>query len=208
MLQSGTDFGTLEVPKIFFLRAPNWHISAPIFKVPKLDNPNNLVHYPLEYLEKETPIGLPPHNLMLKIGMPVILLRNIDILSGLCNGTRMTIINLHETFIECLILTGSHQGTTAFIPKMVTTSNTNELPYKLHRFQLPIRKCYAMTINKSQGQTFDNVGIYLPQTVFCHGQLYVALSRVRKKQNIKILVTSRYKLPSGSYTGNSRNIVL
>jgi len=44
-----------------------------------------------------------------------------------------------------------------------------------------------MTINKSQGQTVPNVGVYLPEPVFSHGQLYVALSRATARSNIKIL---------------------
>ena len=43
-----------------------------------------------------------------------------------------------------------------------------------------------MTINKSQGQTFDHVGLSLSESVFAHGQLYVALSRPRNVENIKI----------------------
>ena len=46
----------------------------------------------------------------------------------------------------------------------------------------------AMTINKAQGQTIPYMGLYLPYPVFDHGQLYVALSRVQLKDNIKILV--------------------
>jgi ATP-dependent exoDNAse (exonuclease V) alpha subunit len=46
-----------------------------------------------------------------------------------------------------------------------------------------------MTINKSQGQSIKNVGIYLPKQVFCHGQLYVALSRVTNRNGLKVLVT-------------------
>jgi ATP-dependent exoDNAse (exonuclease V) alpha subunit len=43
-----------------------------------------------------------------------------------------------------------------------------------------------MTINKSQGQTMNHIGIYLPSEIFQHGQLYVALSRVRNPNNIII----------------------
>ena len=45
-----------------------------------------------------------------------------------------------------------------------------------------------MTINKSQGQTFNKVGVYLPVPVFSHGQLYVALSRATTEKNLKIYI--------------------
>ena len=50
-----------------------------------------------------------------------------------------------------------------------------------------------MTINKSQGQTFQNIGIYLPNPVFSHGLHYVALSRVGKKDGLKIMVVDGWK---------------
>jgi ATP-dependent DNA helicase PIF1 len=46
-----------------------------------------------------------------------------------------------------------------------------------------------MTVNKAQGQTIPNVGVYLPEPVFSHGQLYVALSRATTRSNIRILIT-------------------
>jgi ATP-dependent DNA helicase PIF1 len=60
-------------------------------------------------------------------------------------------------------------------------------PFQFKRKQFPIRLSFAMTVNKSQGQTIPNVGVYLPAPVFSHGQLYVAISRATARMNIKIL---------------------
>jgi ATP-dependent DNA helicase PIF1 len=60
-----------------------------------------------------------------------------------------------------------------------------------------------MTINKSQGQTITNVGVYLPQSVFSHGQLYVALSRGISRTTTKVLVKLiKYFNRSETYTSN------
>ena len=47
-------------------------------------------------------------------------------------------------------------------------------PIPFRRRQFPIRPWFAITINKAHGQMLDRVGIYLPQAIFSHGQLYVA----------------------------------
>jgi ATP-dependent DNA helicase PIF1 len=57
-----------------------------------------------------------------------------------------------------------------------------------------------MTINKSQGQSLDCVGLYLPKPVFSHGQLYVAISRVKTKKGLKILILDENKKPTNTTT--------
>ena len=52
------------------------------------------------------------------------------------------------------------------------------LCFEFRRLQFPVALCFAMTINKSQDQTFKAVGADLTNESFTHGMLYVALSRV------------------------------
>jgi ATP-dependent exoDNAse (exonuclease V) alpha subunit len=63
--------------------------------------------------------------------------------------------------------------------------------------------CFGMTINKSQGQTLSCVGLYLPRPVFTHGQLYVAISRVKTRSGLKILITD----DQGLTKSNTINVV-
>ena len=166
------------------------------------DDKNNL--YPMEFLNSLNVSGLPPHYLRLKIGCPIILLRNIDPLNGLCNGTRLICRGFQRNVLDAEIAVGQHAGKRVFLPRIsLCPSEDDMLPFKLKRKQFPIRLCFAMTINKAQGQTIPVVGVYLPESVFSHGQLYVALSRGISRGTTKVLVkpTKNFK-QHGVYTSN------
>ncbi|KAF7809101.1 uncharacterized protein G2W53_035844 [Senna tora] len=159
------------------------------------DNNLNPNLYTPDFLNSIKCSGLPNHKLCLKIGVPVMLLRNIDQSSGLCNGTRLIVTQLGKHIIGATVMTGSNFGQQVFIPRMNLSPSDSRWPFKLQRRQFPLTISYAMTINKSQGQSLSNVGLYLPKPIFTHGQLYVAISRVKSKHGLKILIHDKENKP-------------
>lgn len=142
-----------------------------------------------DFFNTLVPNGIPPHELILKKNCPVMLLRNINSSEGLCNGTRLICKHFETNVIHAEVVGGDYSGKIVFLPRIpFIPLDTNSCPFAFKRRQFPIRPCFAMTINKAQGQTLDYVGLYLPEHVFSHGQLYVALSRARTSNSIKVLI--------------------
>ncbi|KAK7328215.1 hypothetical protein VNO77_22317 [Canavalia gladiata] len=147
--------------------------------------------------------GLPNHEIKLKIGVPIILLRNIDQTSGMCNGTRLVITQMGNYILEAKVISGNNVGEKVFIPRLSLTPSDSRIPFKFQRRQFPIALSFAMTINKSQGQSLTDVGIYIPKSFFSHSQLYVAVSRVTNKKGLKLLITDE----EGNCCGSICNVV-
>ena len=97
-------------------------------------------------------------------------------------------------------MTGRNIGDKVYIPIMNLIPLDSGLPFKFQRRQFPLTVCFAMTINKSQGQSLSHVEFYLPKSVFIHGQLYVALSRVKSRSGLRVLILDEDGNPKSSTT--------
>ncbi|XP_074341972.1 uncharacterized protein LOC141679370 [Apium graveolens] len=92
--------------------------------------------FPVEYLNSINMPCMPKHELKVKFGAVVMLMRNLNQIMGLCNGTRMIVTGCKKNSIECQILCGSQVGTKHLIPRidMVPTDTNWPFEFKERNF--------------------------------------------------------------------------
>jgi ATP-dependent DNA helicase PIF1 len=110
---------------------------------------------------------MPLHKISLKLGAIIMLLRNLNPAEGHCNGTRYVVTNMAKHVIEAVIPDGLHKGKILYIPRIFNTPPKNFTP-SMTRIQFPIKLAFAITSNKSQGQSLESIGIYLNAGNFKH----------------------------------------
>ena len=139
---------------------------------------NQATVYPTEFLNAINIAGMPPQKKSLKVNALIMWLHNMDPKHGQCNGSRYILIGVSERLLQARLLSGEHARATLLIPRILLCPSDTDLPFTLRRRQFPVRPAFAMTVNKSQGQSLKYCALHLPNSVFTHGQLYLAASRV------------------------------
>ena len=120
--------------------------AAPLRHLPSLHHSMTLNLLTINSLN---PNGLPVHRLLHRAGVPVILLRNFDQLSGLANGTRRIVL---QKAIRVQIVTGPSAGVVIIILRILWRQPTLHL-HQFTRLQFPLQLTFCMTFSKAQGQT-------------------------------------------------------
>ncbi len=143
---------------------------------------------PTEVLHTFGAPGVPHHRLIIKPGCICILLRNMSFDDGLVNGAKVVIRRATNRMIEADLLREGFSPKKVSIPRILFKFQPVRSSITVLRRQFPLRLAYSLTFNKSQGQTLEKIGLDLRSDVFAHGQLYVALGRVRNRESIRVLV--------------------
>jgi hypothetical protein len=135
-----------------------------------------------EMLASFTDVGVPPHQLTLKLNAVVILMRNLNFDACLCNSVKGIVRAFSPSrkivYVEVPRKDGKvGEGTVHAIPRITFRFSPAGKGMDVSRRQFPLRLAYGLTFNKSQGQTLLRVGVDLLGDVFAHGQYYVVVSR-------------------------------
>ncbi|XP_012285616.1 ATP-dependent DNA helicase PIF1 isoform X2 [Orussus abietinus] len=128
-------------------------------------------------LDQQLPV---PAKLLLKIGAQVMLLKNLDISSGLVNGARGVVTSFKDGFPVVHFRSGAEYM--AKVEKWTVKAGGG----MIYRKQIPLKLAWAFSIHKSQGLTLDCVEMSLAR-VFDAGQAYVALSRAESLRSLRVL---------------------
>ncbi|CAF0857018.1 unnamed protein product [Brachionus calyciflorus] len=121
--------------------------------------------------------------IVLKVNSQVMLIKNLDVAGNLVNGSRGYVVGFNENKLPIV----KFMNQTEMVIKHETwTFKINSAGQSITRKQLPLQLAWAISIHKSQGMTLDCVELSLSR-VFEYGQAYVALSRAKSLDNLRIL---------------------
>jgi len=103
--------------------------------------------YAVEYLQSINLASIPPSCLRLKIGVPIILLRNLAPKHGMFNSPRLRLLGINRNSLQVAILGGKWDRESHLQPRIKLTTSDEELPFILERKLFPVYLCFAITVN-------------------------------------------------------------
>lgn len=112
----------------------------------------------------------------------------MDIKAGHCNGTRYLVkeVGKYRLLLEKLNHNKGDKNTNLLLPRIPMKYGGKQFLFELTRLQFPIKIAFALTINRSQGQSVSKCGILLLKNVWTHCQMYVTFSRCGNPKNIYV----------------------
>jgi ATP-dependent exoDNAse (exonuclease V) alpha subunit len=113
-------------------------------------------------------------------------LRNLNPTEGVCNGSRGIVTRMTNRVIELRLLGGDYAGNQVFIPRINIYPTDAQIPFQLCRRQYALRLAFCMSINKSQGQSLQHVGLDFWSPVFTHGHA-TSVHRIKMIWDVKFL---------------------
>lgn len=157
-----------------------------------------------EHLNQLNVSGVPPHELQLKSNGLAMIVRNLNFSEGLVNGQKCILkaVSPNSRVIQVELLTDEVPRPIVLIPRINFPAQVGRNGINFMRVQFPLRTAYAMTINKSQGQTLKRIGLDLRSSPFAHGQLYVTLTRAQTRSTVMVLLPHSQVVDGVPYTEN------
>ena len=137
-----------------------------------------------EFLHSLKSPGVPDHNLELKLNCLCLVMRSISVQDHVVNNTKVILRDLGRKYINVEILSEHRQ---VLLPRIVFRFTLPRSGVTVERRQFPLRPCYAIMVNKVQGQMLRRICYDVREHPFAHGQLYVGTSRVWNRRDILML---------------------
>lgn len=126
------------------------------------DSDLNVTAIPMEYLNTLKLPVLRPHLIEITRGFIVMILRNINNICGLFNGTRVIMDDtINEHILKSTVANRARMGSTFLILKIALKPPGGDFSFRWQRKQFPVCLSLAMTVKKYHGQALGRVGFFL-----------------------------------------------
>ena len=152
-----------------------------------LDAEKDEAYFSPQFLNTLHPTGMPPHRLLIKKGAIYMLICTMSVERGLCNGTRFVIHSCDNKFLlVCKQIAGARKGELFCLPRFLLTPTEKGCAFNFSRGQFPIIPAFAMTINKAQGSTVEELGVDLTSDVFSLNQSWSGVCGIFTGQGVAV----------------------